>query len=108
MRESEIEDYFTWEVSRMRGVTYKLKFIGRKGAPDRIALLPWGDTWFVELKTPAGKLSELQKSFARNVIKLKQCYAVINSIEGCKQWANLVSDRTNETPRAFWSTILDQ
>lgn len=77
MRESEIERYFVWTVERMGGITYKFTSPGRKGVADRIACLPDGSTWFVELKTKGGRLSPLQKMFAADMVALNQKYVCL-------------------------------
>jgi hypothetical protein len=77
MRESEIERYFIWAVERLGGKTYKFTSPGRKGVADRIACLPDGSTWFVELKTKGGRLSPLQKMFAADMAALNQKYACL-------------------------------
>jgi hypothetical protein len=77
MRESEIERHFVWTVERMGGITYKFTSPGRKGVADRIACLPDGSTWFVELKTKGGRLSPLQKMFAADMAALNQRYACL-------------------------------
>ena len=77
MRESEIERHFVWTVERMGGITYKFTSPGRKGVADRIACLPDGSTWFVELKTKGGRLSPLQKMFAADMAALNQKYACL-------------------------------
>ena len=51
MREKEIEIYFDWAVQSIGGRTWKFTSPGRKGVADRIACLPDGQTWFVEVKT---------------------------------------------------------
>jgi hypothetical protein len=63
MREKIVENHFVWAVERIGGKTYKFTSPGRKGVADRIACLPDGSTWFVELKTKGGRLSVLQKMF---------------------------------------------
>ena len=68
MLEKEIEKYFVWTVERMGGKTWKFTSPGRKGVADRIACLPDGTTWFVELKTKGGRLSELQKIFMSDMV----------------------------------------
>ena len=40
MRESEIETYLVNRVKAMGGEVRKVKWIGRRGAPDRIVMLP--------------------------------------------------------------------
>jgi len=77
MLEKEIEKYFVWTVERMGGKTWKFTSPGRRGVVDRIACLPDGSTWFVELKTKGGRLSPLQKLFADDVLALNQRYACL-------------------------------
>ena len=77
MNESEVERHFVWTVERLGGKTYKFTSPGRKGVADRIACLPDGSTWFVELKTKGGRLSPLQKMFAADMAALKQKYACL-------------------------------
>ena len=81
MKESEVEKYFVWTVERMGGKTYKFTSPGRKGVADRIACLPDGSTWFVELKTKGGRLSVLQKMFADDMALLNQNYACLWTTE---------------------------
>jgi hypothetical protein len=77
MKESEVENHFVWTIERMGGKTYKFTSPGRKGVADRIACLPDGQTWFVELKTKGGRLSALQKLFADDMARLQQNYACL-------------------------------
>ena len=77
MKESEIENYFKWAVERAGGLTYKFTSPSHRGVADRIACFPDGATWFVELKTKGGRLSELQKIFAADMAKLNQNYATL-------------------------------
>jgi hypothetical protein len=86
MKESEVELYFVWAVLSLNGITYKFKSPNQRGVADRIACLPNGDTWFVELKTKGGKLSELQKLYAKNMEKLNQKYTVLWSKEQIDEW----------------------
>jgi hypothetical protein len=46
-----------------------------------------GTTWFVELKTKGGRLSELQKLFAQEMLRLNQNYACLWTIEQIDNWA---------------------
>ena len=87
MRESEIERHFVWTVERMGGITYKFTSPGRKGVADRIACLPDGSTWFVELKTKGGRLSPLQKMFAADMAALNQKYACLWTKEQVDEFA---------------------
>lgn len=51
-REISIESYFVSEVHRAGGVTRKLKWIGRRSAPDRFISFPHTGPILVELKRP--------------------------------------------------------
>ena len=84
--EKEIEKYFVWAVQNLGGVAYKFKSPTQRGVADRIACLPGGVTWFVELKTDGGKLSALQQIHARNLKQLNQNYACLWSIEHIDTW----------------------
>lgn len=86
MKESEVEQYFVWAVLSLGGISYKFKSPNQRGVADRIACLPNGDTWFVELKTKGGRLSELQKLYANNMNKLNQKYAVLWNKEQIDVW----------------------
>jgi len=68
------------------GKTYKFRSISQRGVADRIVCLPNGDTWFVELKAPSGKLSELQKFFEKEVKGLSQKYACLWEKEQIDEW----------------------
>jgi hypothetical protein len=54
MLESLVEAWFCRRVLDIGGRTYKLKFLGVAGAPDRLALIPGRGPFFVELKRPKG------------------------------------------------------
>jgi hypothetical protein len=85
--ERDIEKHFVWTVERMGGITYKFTSPGRKGVADRIACLPDGSTWFVELKTKGGRLSPLQKMFAVDMAALNQKYACLWTKEQVNEFA---------------------
>jgi len=86
MKEKIVENHFVWAVERIGGKTYKFTSPGRKGVADRIACLPDGSTWFVELKTKGGRLSALQKMFMSDMALLKQNYACLWTIEQVDEW----------------------
>lgn len=86
MKEKIVENHFVWAVERIGGKTYKFKSPGRKGVADRIACLPDGSTWFVELKTKGGRLSALQKMFMSDMTLLNQRYACLWTIEQVDEW----------------------
>lgn len=86
MRESEIERHFVWTVETMGGKTYKFLSMNNRGVSDRIACLPDGSTWFVELKTRGGRLSPLQDLFAAEMKNLHQNYRCFWNKEQIDQW----------------------
>jgi hypothetical protein len=99
MKESEVENHFVWTIERMGGKTYKFTSPGRKGVADRIACLPDGQTWFVELKTKGGRLSALQKLFAEDMARLHQNYACLWTKEQVNEWITKQNELTNKQPK---------
>ena len=92
MKEAEIENYFKWAVERQGGKTYKFTSPSHRGVADRIACLPNGATWFVELKTKGGQLSELQKIFAADMARLNQNYSCLWTKEQVDAYIKTLSD----------------
>jgi len=91
MRESEVERHFVWAIQRIGGKTWKFTSPGRKGVADRIACLPDGQTWFVELKTKSGRLSLLQQLFAADMDFLQQNYVCLWNKEQIDAFVKTVS-----------------
>lgn len=92
MNEKEIEKYFIWAVESIGGKSYKFKSMTMRGVADRVACLPDGQTWFVELKAPQGRLSALQEVFAEDIITLNQNYACLWSKQQINEWTAKVSN----------------
>jgi hypothetical protein len=88
MRESTIEKYFVAQVKALGGVAYKFTSPAHRGVADRVACLPDGSTWFVELKAPGGRLSPLQKHFQSEMARMNQTYACLWSKEHVEEWIN--------------------
>ncbi len=87
MLEKHIEDYFVWTVETAGGKTYKFKSPTQRGVADRIACMPNGETWFVELKRPkGGRLAPLQVKFRSDVQALKQNYALLTNQQEIDTW----------------------
>lgn len=61
MRESKIEKALVRRVKAEGGEIRKVQWIGRRGAPDRLVMLPGRNPVLVELKAPKGRLSKLQE-----------------------------------------------
>ena len=88
MNEKEIEKYFCWCVESIGGKSYKFKSMTMRGVADRVACLPDGQTWFVELKRPkGGVLSPMQELFAESMVALKQRYALLNTVDAINEWS---------------------
>ena len=94
MKEKIVENHFVWAVERIGGKTYKFTSPGRKGVADRIACLPDGSTWFVELKTKGGRLSALQKMFMSDMTLLNQRYACLWTIEQIDEFIKTLPRRS--------------
>lgn len=89
LRERDVERYLVKQVKRAGGEVRKLEWIGRRGAPDRIVMLPsvtgftegGGYTVFVELKAPGKKPEAHQLREHERMRKMGQEVEVIDSLE---------------------------
>lgn len=80
--ERDIEARLTRTVRQHGGRCLKWVCPGWAGVPDRIVLLPGGKVVFVELKRPkGGRLSDLQKWWAKQLIDMSFAYWTIWSKE---------------------------
>ena len=62
MRERDIERYFVGLCQNQGWLCEKFESPGKRGVPDRIVIAgPCCHVFFVELKTPTGRLSPLQR-----------------------------------------------
>lgn len=86
MTEKEIEAYFVKRVGAAGGKAYKFRSPVLRGVSDRIACMPNGEAWFVELKKRGGRLSALQKIFAEEMAATAQHYACLSSKEEVDEW----------------------
>lgn len=91
MKESTIEKYFVAQVKAIGGMAYKFTSPAHRGVADRVVCLPNGQTWFVELKAPGGRLSELQKIFQSDMALLRQNYACLWSKEHVDEFIKTLS-----------------
>lgn len=89
MRESEIEKYLVKRVKELGGEVRKVKWIGRRGAPDRLVMLPHivngcitaGTVW-VELKATGKKAEPHQLREHKRMQAMGQYVVVVDSKEG--------------------------
>lgn len=92
MRERDIEKHLVNRVVELGGEVRKVKFIGRRGAPDRLVMLPmtpprtgWatgGCAIWVELKAPGEVAEPHQLREHERMRRMGQRVVVIDSIEG--------------------------
>lgn len=91
MRERDIEAHLVKRVKELGGEVRKVKWIGRRGAPDRLVMLPWLDgfapdarsrTVWVELKAPGKKPEPHQLREHKRMLAFCQRVVVIDSLEG--------------------------
>tara|TARA_R110000868_G_scaffold24172_4_gene95872 strand:- start:730 stop:1017 length:288 start_codon:yes stop_codon:yes gene_type:complete len=95
MLEREIEKYFVKRVADVGGIAYKFTSPSNRGVYDRIVLMPNGVTWFVELKSPKGKLSKLQERFRDRLIMLGHRNAVIASNDAVDNFVKILKGETH-------------
>jgi hypothetical protein len=94
MRERDIEDYLVKRVNAMGGEVRKVKWIGRRGAPDRLVMFPPKltingvgvpiSTW-VELKAPGEKPKPHQAREHERMRAMGQRVEVIDSLAGVEE-----------------------
>lgn len=91
MRESYIEQYLVDQVKALGGEVRKVKWIGRRGAPDRVVMMPGcvrfgGDDYrtpiWVELKAPGEKAKPHQTREHDRMRAMGQRVEIIDSIAG--------------------------
>ncbi len=90
MIEAKVEAHLVATVKRLGGETRKVKWPGRRGAPDRLVMLP-GRSLFVELKRP--KDGRLEAHQAREHAKLRFAGSevlVLDTIAKIDDWAKSV------------------
>ena len=80
MKEIEIEDYLVERVKEIGGEIRKVKWIGRRGAPDRCVMVE-GITFWVELKRPGAKPQPHQVREHERMRRAGQNVEIIDSFE---------------------------
>lgn len=95
MRESDIEKHLVNRVVELGGEVRKVKWVGRRGAPDRLVMLPAPAEWWkrdfrhrtiwVEVKAPGEKPEPHQLREHERMRRMGQRVEVIDSIEGVEE-----------------------
>ncbi len=81
--EKQLETRLAEIIKKLGGKAFKLQFIGLRGAPDRIILMPGARVFFVETKNgTAGRLRVGQIAIAKILASLGfKVWVVTNEIE---------------------------
>lgn len=86
MRESKLERDLVNAVKRIGGLAPKWTSPGNAGVPDRIVILPNGQTVYVEMKAPGKLLQPLQVHWAKKLTKLGHRVYKIDSPKGIEKF----------------------
>ena len=85
-RERDIESGLRRQVEKMGGKFMKFRSLGNDGVPDRIAVLPGGRVWFVELKRGSEKPTGIQKWQMEQLRKMGCNVALITGKQEAIDW----------------------
>ena len=88
MEEKDIEKMIKRNVEKYGGKFLKFVSPGNSGVPDRIAIFPGGEIWFLELKTDDGRPRPLQKKWNAILLKLGCNAMIIRGEEQAREWIN--------------------
>ena len=92
MRERDIEKWLRRQVESLGGLAFKFTSPGNDGVPDRLAVLPGGLIYFIELKTDRGRLSPLQVWQQDRLRQLGVNVAVIKGMDEAVEFIEEVRD----------------
>ncbi len=90
--ENQIEKRLCEGIKDLKGLCWKFVSPGRTGVPDRIVILPTGQVFFVELKSPNGYPSPIQRMIhemlkdCRNQVYVLSSYAEVDKFLERMKW----------------------
>jgi hypothetical protein len=84
MRERDIEQYLVKRVKELGGEVRKIRWVGRRGAPDRLVMLQ-GTTVWVELKAPGRPVEVYQIREHARMRVMGQHVEVVDSIDAVER-----------------------
>lgn len=85
-RERDIEKWLRDKIRQMGGIAMKFTSPGNDGVPDRIAILPGGQVWFIELKKDGETPTKIQEWQIERLRKLGCNVTVIAGMEEARAW----------------------
>lgn len=88
MNEKLLEKKLREEVKKLGGIALKFGTVYHTGMPDRIILMPGGNTSFVELKSPGKKPTLLQTKSIEMLQDLGFKTVVVDSKESLDNFLN--------------------
>ena len=91
-RESDVEKYLVKRVKQINGEIRKVKWIGRRDAPDRVVF--FNGEWFVELKRPN---STARSSQVREHSRMRQHGAAVFVIDTIEKVDEFINDECKES-----------
>ncbi len=86
-READIEAALRDRAKALGGIALKLTSPARRGAPDRLVLMPGGRMFFVELKAPGAKPTPNQLREHAMLRQLGFRVDVIDDLDAAKAWS---------------------
>lgn len=92
MRERDIEKWLRHQIEVMGGKFMKFVSPGNDGVPDRIAIMPGGHVWFVELKTDNGRLTPIQVWQIEQLKKLDVAAIVVQGMTDARAFVDTLQD----------------
>lgn len=98
MLERSIESYLVKRVSDLGGIAYKFTSPSNRGVFDRLVVLPFGIIWFVELKSPKGKLSKLQEIFEAGMNEMEHQTIVLHSRDAVDTFIEIARRQIEDAP----------
>jgi hypothetical protein len=100
--ESDIEDYLIDAVKSVKGETRKVKWIGRKDAPDRRVMIPGFCCW-AEVKAPGQKPRASQ---LREHERMRKCGEIVLVIDSYVAVDSLIRKADAHVQKRIWRSIV--
>ena len=98
--EKKLEARLRTEIEKRGGVALKLLSQFHRGLPDRLVLLPYGITYFVEMKTTGERPTLLQQHAHKMLRNLGQHVVIVDTSEKLASFLQLIDVEILETRNA--------